>query len=297
MPQTPDLWKITVTCEPKLADAIASLLEPEALAVSTLTPPREPQALVEAITGKRPSRGMLGTLHGKFGLLTALYGAKAPDLRLEKIRNLDWLKKVAADFPPLAIGHWTIYGGAHKDKVKECRLKLQIDASSAFGTGEHPTTRGCLMMLDRLLKKERPRKALDIGCGSGILAMAFTQRTHGYAVATDLDPVAVAIAHANVRRNGLQPHVRVALAGGYAASAVRHDAPYDLVMANIFARPLCLLAKDCKRHLKTGGIAILSGILCHQANAVLAAHHAVGLTLVRRMNLGAWTVLALKRRA
>ncbi|NTU77759.1 MAG: methyltransferase domain-containing protein, partial [Alphaproteobacteria bacterium] len=136
---------------------------------------------------------------------------------------------------------------------------------------------------------------LDIGCGSGILAMAFAQATRGKAVAVDLDPDSVKIAKGNVENNGLAAFVKTGLSNGYRSALVKNNAPYDLIMANIFADPLRKMAKDLKQHLRPGGMAILSGILNNQANAVLSAHRQQGLNLVKRQRLGEWTVLALER--
>ena len=183
----------------------------------------------------------------------------------------------------------------HRDKVPNRLYALQIDATNAFGTGEHPTTRGCLLMLDKILKSGfRPRRMADIGCGSGVLAMGCVQATRGSAVAVDLDPDSVQIATNNVRANGLGGKIRVGRSRGYAASLVRASAPYDLIMANIFARPLSQMAADLKKNLRPGGRVILSGLLTSQANLVIAAHRMQGLALVSHMRLGEWSVLALK---
>jgi len=142
----------------------------------------------------------------------------------------------------------------------------------------------------------RPRRMADIGCGSGILAMGCTQATHGYAVAVDLDPDSVQIAAGNVRHNGLGQKIGVANSRGYAASLVSRHAPYDLIMANIFAKPLSAMAKDLKKHLSSNGVAILSGLLTTQSNMVIAAHRMQGLALIEHKKLGEWSVLAFRRR-
>lgn len=280
---------------PVLAPAVEHVLAEGSVAVSVMAPPRKPTAEVEALYDKEPDKAALNAVRAKLAVLAALHKVKTPLLRVAKIGNLDWLKKVAADFPPLAIGCWTVYGSAHKKAAGGKRRGLQIDATNAFGTGEHPTTRGCLLMLERVLKKgHKPEDMLDIGCGSGILAMAFAKASKRQAVAVDLDPASVAIAQGNVRQNGLQAFVQVGNSRGYASKLVQRHAPYGLIMANIFARPLCEMAKDLKRNLRPGGFAILSGILNHQANAVVAAHRQQGLVLVERMRQGEWTVLSMR---
>jgi ribosomal protein L11 methyltransferase len=152
------------------------------------------------------------------------------------------------------------------------------------------------LMLDKILKTGfYPRLMADIGCGSGILAMACMQASRGKAIAVDLDPDSVQIATGNARRNGLGEHIRTANSRGYAAPIVSRHAPYDLIMANIFAKPLSYMAKDLKNHLRPSGIAILSGLLTTQANMVIAAHRMQGLALIEHKKLGEWSVLALRR--
>jgi len=261
------LWLVNITLPPQAAELVADALGEEALAVTTLAPP-----------------------------LASVFDIAPPTFTIRAAPRLDWLKKVTEDFPPLKIARWTVHGAMHRDKVPNRLFAMQIDATNAFGTGEHPTTRGCLLMLDKILKTGfRPRRMADIGCGSGILAMACIQSSRGRAVAVDLDPDSVQIAQNNVRANGLGDKIRVMRSRGYVAPVIRHAAPYDLIMANIFAGPLSQMAKDLKNNLRPGGIAILSGLLTTQANMVIAAHRMQGLALVRHTKIGEWSVLALTR--
>lgn len=331
MNPNPELWTIRVTCAPEIAEALEELLGEEALAVSTLYPPRTDKSVVEAIVDGEPDRAALETRLALFLTVAPSLAAKTSAARRETqteradakslsalfqdgtqangcltdiafeiapVGNLDWIKKVAEDFPPLPIARWTIFGAAHKKAVKNPRLGLQIDATSAFGTGEHPTTRGCLILLHEWLKRHPEAhgwRMLDMGCGSGILAMAFAKASRGRAIGVDMDGPSVKIAKNNARHNGVKDYVQFEKSLGYRLPLIRQHAPYDLIMANIFARPLCQMAKDLKRHLRPGGTAILSGLLNTQANAVLSAHRAQGLYLTKRLRLGEWSVLALCR--
>jgi len=295
MPSSSTLWKLYVTCARPLAAAVEAEIGRGAEAVTNITPPRKAAARVEALYKKKPKKSELNSLRIKLAILARAYKARTPVVRLEKTGGLDWLEKVAADHPPVRIARWTVYGGAHEKEVKKVKLKLRIDASSAFGTGEHPTTRGCLLLLDKMLKKGFGGKALDMGCGSGILALAFASATQEHAVAIDCDPEAVRIARLNAHLNKLDSLVKVARGDGYGAEAVRKNSPYGIVMANIFARPLCLMAEDLKRHLKPGGAVILSGMLNDQAESVLSVHLKLGFSLVERIRRGEWTALALTR--
>ncbi len=288
------IWSVNIATSSALADAIGESLGEEAVAVTIMAPPRKPQARIEALYDEEPD---MAALNARISVVAMLHKAKPPKLVLKEMPKLDWLKKVAEDFPPLPIARWTIHGAQHRDKVPDRRYALQIDATNAFGTGEHPTTQGCLLMLDRLLKlSPRWRRMLDMGCGSGILAMAFAKATHGQAVAVDLDPDSVVIARNNAAANGLSGNIRTGLSNGYNSGLVRHGAPYDLIMSNIFAKPLSHLAKDLKRHLRPGGTAILAGLLHHQANQVLAAHRMQNIYLVKRVWIGEWSILLLSRR-
>ncbi len=290
-PPKPVLWSVQIVCRPEDADAIADKLAEVAVSVGVTAMPRQPTAQIDAIYDTEPEAS---ALNAEMALWGALAGIDVGPARVSRIEDLDWLKKVAADFPPLRLGRWVVYGSAHKANVPAHeRLKIQIDATSAFGTGEHPTTRGCLEALDHLLRTERPAKLLDMGCGSGILAMAYAKASHGQAVAVDIDPLSVTIARENVRQNGLAAFVQVGYSNGTHSPLVQQGAPYDLLMANIFARPLCEMARALRQLMAPGGKAILSGILTKQAAAVIAAYRAQGFTLVRRNDLGEWSVLAL----
>ncbi len=291
LPQT--LWLVNIKLPLHAAEFIADALGEDAVAVTVLAPPRQAEAQVEAIYDFEPSQADMAA---RLEILAAAFDVAAPVFTIKTAPRLDWLKKVASDFPPLKIARWTVHGAMHRGKVPNRLFALQIDATNAFGTGEHPTTRGCLLMLDKILKTGfRPRFMADIGCGSGILAMGCVQGARGRAVAVDLDPDSVQIAANNVRANGLGGKIRVVWGRGYAAPVIRHAAPYDLIMANIFARPLSHMAKDLKNHLRPGGWAILSGLLTTQANMVIVAHGMQGLALVEHMKIGEWSVLALTR--
>ena len=302
--QQPELWTIRVHCKPIQVEAIEDLFEGESLALSTYDPPRAETAVVEILVdGQPPLSFVTERLAPAFP--DHAFEAMTADARLTEntigidiapVGNLDWLKKVAEDFPPLPIARWTVYGAAHKDKVADAALPLQIDATSAFGTGEHPTTRGCLLLLDQLLATHPEAKSwnmLDMGCGSGILAMAFSKACGGKALGVDMDEQSVEIANDNATANGLSALNRFEISMGYALPLITENGPYDLIMANIFADPLCEMAGDLRRHLKDGGFVILSGILNTQANAVIAAHEAQGLILDENMILGEWSALAL----
>ncbi len=172
-------------------------------------------------------------------------------------------------------------------------IPLEIDAATAFGTGEHPSTRGVLLALDGLARRRRFRRPLDIGTGTGVLAIAAAKRLHRAVLASDIDCAAARVAAHHVGRNGLRGQVRVICAPGYRARAVRRSR-YDLILSNILARPLSLMARDLAHALAPGGVAVLSGLLRRQERMVLAAHRMQGLALARRIAIEGWSTLILR---
>lgn len=282
-------WTIETDVPSLLAPVLADALSESALAVTVLAPPRKKMAHIEWLYDTPP---LLAPLEAQMAVLGIVHGIAAPSLQIRELPRLDWLKKVAEDFPPLVVGPWTIHGAQHRKAVPDRRHALQIDATSAFGTGEHPTTRGCLLTLAQVLKsKNKISTLLDMGCGSGILAIAFAKKTHQKAVAIDLDPLSIQIARTNRHINGLQKNIRIGLGRGYISPLVKKRAPYDMIMSNIFAGPLSHMAKDLKRHLRPGGVAILAGLLTSQKNKVVRAHNAQGLRLIKQISLGEWSIL------
>jgi len=206
-----------------------------------------------------------------------------------------WLAQTQAGFPEQRIGRQFAVRGTHiVGPPAPGRVTLTLDAGLAFGSGEHGSTRGCLRALEAVAWR-RPRRILDLGTGSGILGMAAARMLRCPVLAVDIEPWSVRVAQQNVRLNGLSHLVRVAQGNGWRSQAVRGAAPYDLVFANILARPLCAMARNLAAHLAPGGRAILSGLLRSQARAVLSAHRRRGLRLERSLSEEAWTTLVLYR--
>ena len=205
-----------------------------------------------------------------------------------------WLARTHAAFPEQHIGRCFAVRGTHLSGPRApARITLVLDAAVAFGSGEHGSTRGCLRALERVAWR-RPRRILDLGTGTGILAMAAASLLHRPVLATDIEPWSVRVARANAVRNGLADRVRVLRADGWHSRALRGQS-YDLVFANILARPLTRMAADLARHLAPGGIAILAGLLARQARWVLAAHRRHGLVLRATVREADWATLVLQR--
>jgi ribosomal protein L11 methyltransferase len=214
-------------------------------------------------------------------------------LTFETIAARDWVAASLADLKPVIAGRFTVHGAHDRAQVAPNRLGIEIEAALAFGTGHHGTTRGCLLALDQLLKQRRPRRVLDIGTGTGVLAIAEAKALRRPALASDIDAEAVVIACENARLNGVAPLVTCIRAQGLTGPRFLERAPYDLVMANILLAPLTRLARPMRRLLAPGANVVLSGLLAVQENAALAAYRPHGLKLVRRIPLGEWVTLVL----
>ncbi|MBX6322289.1 MAG: 50S ribosomal protein L11 methyltransferase [Rhodospirillaceae bacterium] len=241
---------------------------------------------VEGLCEERPYRARLRAALRQAGL------GGAP-LEIAPLAPRDWVVEAQKSLPPLRIGRFFVHGSHVETPPPRGAVPLLVDPGLAFGTGHHETTRGCLLMLDALARERAFRRPLDLGCGSGILALAMARLWGRPVVAADNDPKAVAVARENARLNGVGRLVRVLRSDGFAAPALRRAGPFDVVTANILADPLIGLAPALARHLAPRGVVVLSGLLRRQERAVLAAYAAQGLALVRRRRLGPWSVLAL----
>ncbi len=211
----------------------------------------------------------------------------------EIIADADWLAMALSGLPPVRAGRFFVYGMHDRGRIPASAINLRIEAGAAFGTGHHGTTVGCLLAYDALLKRRRFPKVLDVGTGTGVLAIAAARTGSRVTVGTDIDAVSVRIARENARVN--RADSRFAYADGLAHRTVAQQAPYDLVFANILARPLVRLSQSIKRALAPGGVAILSGLLHSQSRYVLAAYVARGFRLDRRFRRDAWATLVLRR--
>jgi ribosomal protein L11 methyltransferase len=279
------LWTVRLRLDAAAAEAAEAILEPFAQAVSRYEVDGCRQWEVEALFAGRPDRRAIRVVLAGFG--EPAFAPLAPR---------DWVAESRRALPPIAAGRFYLRGTHVDGPTPRGKIALLIDAGAAFGTGRHETTRGCLLALDRMARAgKRFRAILDLGCGSGILAMAAASLWPGEALAADNDPDAVRVARENVAINGLVDRVTVVRSQGYAAAAIRRGAPFDLILANILARPLSRMAGALARHLAPGGRAVLSGLLAVQAEEVLAAHRRHGLALDFHLTLGDWSVLVLRQ--
>lgn len=214
-------------------------------------------------------------------------------LRFERVPATDWVKASLSGLRPVTAGRFLVHGGHDRAAVAPNRVGIEIEAALAFGTGHHGTTRGCLLALDRILRRRRPRRVLDLGTGTGVLAIAAARVLHQRVLATDIDVTAIQTARANARLNRAGPRVEVVRADGVTTPRVRVRAPFDLVFANILLNPLKRLAAPLKLLVEPGGWLVLSGLLAAQANAAMSSYR--GLALQHRIDIEGWTTLMLVR--
>jgi ribosomal protein L11 methyltransferase len=220
-----------------------------------------------------------------------------PDLTVERevLPDIDWITKSLEGLKPVRAGRFLVHGSHDVDKVKVNDIGLLIDAGQAFGTGHHGTTAGCLNAIDRVLKSRKVANALDLGTGSGVLAIAVHKMARIPVVATDIDPVAVRVARDNVRLNGISDGMHLATAPGFHHPVFNEHGPFDLIIANILARPLMKLAPELVRHLSDRGTVILSGILAAQRWKVIAAYNGAGLKHIKTTWMNGWVTIELRR--
>ena len=229
-------------------------------------------------------------------LVASVAGAEAAErVEFGLTEKQDWVANALAGLKPVRAGRFLVHGAHDRDKVGPSDIGIEIEAGLAFGTGHHGTTRGCLLHLDRLLKRRRPSRVVDVGCGAGVLAIAAAKALKRKVWLGDIDPVAVEVANANAALNGVGGFARAVVSRGVENRRMREGAPYDLVFANILAKPLRLLAPSLAGALAPEGEAIVSGLLLADVPGVLSAWAAQGLRLKARIDLEGWASLRLSR--
>ncbi len=227
-------------------------------------------------------------------VLSAAFDAKP--FAVSELPETDWVAHVRRELAPVQAGRFFVYGSHDADNVPQDRIPLLIEAAMAFGTGHHGTTLGCLQALDKLISEGfEAENVADIGCGTAVLAMAAARVWNGTFLASDIDQVAVEVAEANLRANGMDGAVRCIEAAGFDHPELRESTPFDLIFANILKGPLVALAPEMIANLRPGGHAILSGILNEQAESVISVYLQNGANLVSSDEIGEWTTIVLRK--
>ncbi len=237
-----------------------------------------------------------GALSGEnAGSMLEGFGLNVASIAVEAIPDTDWVSETQKALPPVRAGRFTVHGSHDRSRIVS-KGAIEIDAGRAFGTAHHGTTRGCLIALDRLSREIRPSAVLDLGTGSGVLAIAaakaFAHRP--LIAAVDLDAIAIDVARENCRKNGAA-YIRLFVGDGATPAPAYEAAPFDVVMANILAKPLLKLAPRLRELTRVGGALILSGLLSGQAREILARYRSTGFRLMRRRDLEGWATLTFSR--
>jgi ribosomal protein L11 methyltransferase len=287
---------LTLSLPVQALDAFEAVFEP--LGGAIVTSGRDAKGLVpwQLYFAEPPEADELDRL---VELAQEVAGLGAPVIySLEKLPDIDWVAESQKSLPPIVAGRFRIRGSHVTEPAPPGAIDLLIEANAAFGTGRHETTRGCLLALQDIARRRsvtRPvTPILDMGCGSGVLAMAAARLWPCRVLGVDNDAPSIRVAVENLKANGVADAVTLLCGDGFRDARVRKGGPYALILANILAEPLCRMAEDVKRHLAPGGKVVLSGLLITQERQVTARYRAAGLRLVRRYHLGEWSTLVLR---
>jgi ribosomal protein L11 methyltransferase len=228
--------------------------------------------------------------------LQQIIGVEIPTPRLEAVPDLNWVALSQAALPAVRAGRFWVFGAHDRYRVPQGPGAILIEAGEAFGTAHHATTYGCLLAIDRLTRAHRFQEVLDLGCGTGVLAIAVARALPGARItASDIDPSSVEVAQENIANNRAGGRISAVCAEGLDHPALRRPARYDLLIANILAAPLIALTKDIARVVRPGGVIVLSGLLTHQAREIIAHYRAAGFTLEDHGRFAGWSTLVLRR--
>jgi len=288
----PPVWKIELVVPNEAVAVFSAALESLASAVASFEIPGTDAWRVEAYAPAPPNHDRLVAA---VALAAGQAGIAEPDFICLPLADKDWVAETQRAARPIVAGRYFVHPSHHAGPIPPGSWPIEIDAGLAFGSGEHATTMGCLIALSHLARRRRVAAALDLGSGSGILAIAAARAWPCRVTASDIDPDAVRVTAENARRNGVAAAVRAVSGAGLSARAPRAQAPYDLIVANILARPLRALAVDIGRCLTPRGTVILSGLLDSQESLVLTAYRMQGFGLRRRIDRLGWRTLVLGR--
>lgn len=285
-------WQIRIPVPYAQTDAFEDAFADMALALSSFELDEATNAwCVEVLTEIKPDPAGIAA---RLAIAAQMLGVEAPSFEIHPVESRDWVSEVEKSFPPFCIGRFYVHGSHAPGPAPHGQIALEVNAGAAFGSGEHATTSACLLALGQLARKHRFRHVLDMGCGSGILAIGAARLWKTRVIGIDIDPVSARVARENARINRVSALTRFAADDGYRSILMQRHAPYDLIIANILARPLMRMAPDLARYLAPGGTVILSGLLATQETMVLTAHRAQGLSLVRRIHRNGWSALILQ---
>ena len=227
-------------------------------------------------------------------LLAAVF--QAEEFKISELPQIDWVSKVQRSLKPVVAGRFFVYGSHDSDKVPPDCEPLLIEASMAFGTGHHGTTKGCLLALEQLITVGfKAKNVIDVGCGTAVLAMAAARIFSANVIASDIDSVAHSVAKMNINANGLDRNIQCFEASGFAHEQIKTKNPFDLIFANILLAPLLAIATDISKYSLSGGYVVLSGILSEQAELVVNKYTGVGFSLSNQIEIGEWVTIIFRK--
>jgi len=291
------LWRVEIAATAATVNAFEEALDPFCEAISWFVTDTEGDWRIEGFCEQKPNAADLAEA---MATVAEIFAITVPEVTIVPVAPRDWVADSLRLFPPNRAGHYFIHGTHYETAPPPSTIAICLNPGRAFGSGEHATTRGCLLALDNLARGRRFSRPLDMGSGSGILAIAMARTWRVPVLAADNDVKTIAVARDNAKRNRVLPLIRNLRADGFSA-AVAKAGPYDLICANILANPLCAMAADMARVLapadKGGGIVVLSGFLIGDARRVHGAYARHGLRLIASYDVKGWRTLVLERPA
>jgi len=292
MPTAPsNLFSIDLFVTPEVVPGVQDALAPFCVSLAAFEVQKTPLWHVSGVAQREPDRG---AVMAAVAIACASAGVGVPDVSINPLPAVDWLVENRRSFPPIRAGRFFVYGEYFEGHVPSGSIGVFLDAGPAFGSGTHQTTQGCLRAIDWLQRTQpRPCRMLDLGCGSGILAIGMAKLHRRPVFASDIDPIAVRTTYENAARNGMSGLLHAAT--GADLQAVPARGQFELVAANILAKPLRDIARPVARRVVSGGNLILSGLLKTQATELIAVFRKQGLRLVRRFDLGEWSTLVMRK--
>ena len=292
-PEKGGMWQISFELPDRTGVAeFESALEDAVIGLSSFEVVGTARWRITAYTAGEPDRG---DMLARLGTAAATAEIAMPDIDVSPVEERDWVAEAERALAPIEVGPFYVYESHVTDAPPAGAIPIQIDAGQAFGTGNHGTTKGCLQAIETICSEQSPSKPMDIGTGSGILAIALAKRLDVRIVASDNDAIAVDVAAQNAKLNGVGGRIDFLVADGLDLPAITANAPYDLIVANIVANPLIAMSDAISDAATDDGRVVLSGILTDQSNDVVAAYQACGLRLVNRDEIGEWVTLTLGR--
>lgn len=285
-------WKFETVVPKEASEIFSAAVETLCPAVASFEIPGSDLWRIEGYASAMPAHADAAAA---MAIAASRAGIAEPDFTCVPLPDTDWVAANQESFQPIQAGRYFIRPSHFEEAVPAGAITLTLDAGAAFGTGEHATTHGCLLALDRLAKQRTFQRPLDLGCGSGILALAMAATWRRPVLAADIDPQSVRVARENAATNGLGVWVRFRCADGVADRVLQANGPYDLIAANILAGPLVALSHRLSRCLAPRGVLVLSGLLGHQENAVRNAYRRQGLALQDRIAQDGWHTLVMAR--